>query len=230
MYKAILFDLDNTLLNYTGSELQAMQHTLRTHGLLEWERFAWERFWPVFGSHNLRYWLGRIESRMPILEVLDRSFRDTLLELEEDHALSPDLAFTYWEHFCDLCLYEEGAYELLSDLHGRYRLSVVSNGIGEAQRRRLLSGGADRLFHSIHVSDEMGVWKPDKAIFDAALVALGVDRSEALFVGDSLTDDYIGAANAGIDFCHYNPRSMAPAEGIAPLYTVHSLRELRELL
>ncbi|MEF3306369.1 HAD family hydrolase [Paenibacillus sp. GYB003] len=230
MYKAILFDLDNTLLDYDRCEADSMLMTGRQHGLEEWERFSWELFWTTFAPINGVYWNERTERKLSIRQVLDYSFRDTLARLDWDASRSAKLAETYWDHFCALCHFEEGAKELLGELHGSRKLAVVSNGIGEAQRKRTASGDIFRLFDAFIVSDEVGRWKPDPYIFEIALRELGVRPSEALFVGDSLECDYAGALAAGIDFCFYN-RSRAPLDaGIAPRYAVERIGDIRSIL
>ncbi|QHT61988.1 noncanonical pyrimidine nucleotidase, YjjG family [Paenibacillus lycopersici] len=229
-YKAILFDLDNTLLDYDTSERESMQRTIRDHGLTDREGLTWELFWTSFAPINWTYWSERMERKLHISDVLDYSFRDTLVQLGFDGALSKALAKTYWELFCSSCLLMDGAEELLPGLHGSYELGIISNGIGEAQRRRLAIGGISHYFPHLFISDEVGVGKPHRLIFDKAVDALDAERSEILFVGDSLTDDYAGARAAGIDFCYYNPHRKPAREGIAPHYIIHELTELNGIM
>lgn len=230
MYKAILFDLDNTLLDYDRCEADAMLLTGRRHGLEQSESFTWESFKKTYAEINWGYWSERVRRKLGIRDILDFSFRDTLLRLEQDAAPSGALADTYWEHFCALCHFEDGAHQLLNELHGRAKLGVISNGIGESQRRRTASGGIFHLFDAFIVSDEVGLWKPERAIFELALHELGVDRSEVLFVGDSLTDDYAGAQGASIDFCFYNRGGLPPEDGLVPHYTVERIGDVRRIV
>lgn len=58
-YKAIIFDLDNTLLNYSVSELKSMQYTVQEHGLIQNEAFIWDTFWKVYSKINMSYWNAR---------------------------------------------------------------------------------------------------------------------------------------------------------------------------
>ncbi|MCJ7839779.1 YjjG family noncanonical pyrimidine nucleotidase [Lederbergia sp. NSJ-179] len=230
MYKAIIFDLDNTLLNYSKSEWESMQNTVNGHGVSQSETFDWDKFWRCFQKVNMQYWNDRNKAGHHILEVLEYSFKDTLKELKCDDSVSQVLAGQYWETFCQTCHFEEYAPDLLSYLHGSYKLAIISNGIGEAQRGRLAAGGMDHYFDRLIISDEVGYWKPDKKIFETALKQLDINHTEALFIGDSLRDDYSGSVNAGIDFCFYNPKGIPLEKGFHPAFTIKSLQEVKEIL
>ena len=229
-YKAILFDLDNTLLNYSVSELKSMQQTVEKHGLIHKETFSWDIFWNLFSKVNLHYWNKRQVSGYNIYQVLEYSFQDTLKDLGLDHSESEILAKLYWNTFCRACDFEDYAKEVLSHLHGKYKLAIISNGIGEAQRNRLAAGGINHFFDALIISDEVGYWKPDKEIFDETLKQLDINCTEALFIGDSLHDDYNGAINAGIDFCYYNRKGNPVDINVRPKYVIDSLINITTFL
>jgi YjjG family noncanonical pyrimidine nucleotidase len=231
LYKAILFDLDNTLLDYTFSEQDAMRRAVEHHRLPDTAGFEWETFRTIFAPINWTYWIERVERNLHIGQVLDYSFRDTLERMGHDHTLSKVLADTYWHMFCSTCHLMDGAVDLLGKLHGRYRMGIISNGIGEAQRSRLKTGGLEHFFDHLFISDEVGFWKPRREIFDTAVLTLSVDHTEVLFVGDSLQDDYHGAAGAGIDFCYYNPSGIQLEQSIVPpKYSIRALAELTAIV
>lgn len=229
MYKAIIFDMDNTLLNYSASELQSMKRTLSEFGLLG-ESFGWDKFWSCFVPINTVYWVERNERKLDSLTLLELSFRDTLRKLQGDASLASSLASTYWRLFCNTCHLEPGAVELLDGLNPSHKLAIITNGMSESQYKRLEIGGIRHYFDVLVISDEAGCQKPDPAIFQIALEQLHTTSTEVLFVGDSLTDDYHGAWTAGIDFCLYNPRKIEVEQHIRPKFMIHDLRQLLDVL
>lgn len=87
--------------------------------------------------------------------------------------------------------------QLLARLHGRYRLGIVSNFYGNLEAVCRETGLWPHVDAAID-SAVVGAEKPDRRIFEAALSAVGVEPSEALFVGDSLSRDMAGALALGM--------------------------------
>ena len=87
------------------------------------------------------------------------------------------------------------------------------------------------LIDKIIISDEVGVNKPDKRIFEYAMNYFEImDKSEVIMIGDSLGADIKGGQNAGIDTCWVNLRNNVNDTGIVPKYEVRKLEELFEIL
>lgn len=229
MYKAIIFDLDNTLLDYDRGEIEAMEGTRRAHDLFIEDDAGWKEFLRAYKKRSFYYWTDFTSggATKHILDVLTFAYRDTL---EGEEQLHRQYAETYWELFCHSGDFEQGAEEVLSYVKDKYELGIITNGISEAQRKRLTAAQLDNLFAAVIISDEVGVRKPDKKIFDIALRELQMNESDVLYVGDSLEDDYNGALQAGIDFCLYNRQSVELPAEVKPKYVIHDLRELRQIV
>jgi putative hydrolase of the HAD superfamily len=91
-----------------------------------------------------------------------------------------------------------GAAAVLDRLRRHVPLALVTNGTSDLQRRKLaLAELADR-FDVVVAACDVGVGKPDPAIFAAALAALGVPASDAVMVGNDRDRDIAGAAAAGL--------------------------------
>lgn len=123
--------------------------------------------------------------------------------------------------------------EVLDALRERVdALAVVTNGPADAQRDKMAATGLDRHFDEIVVSAEVGVAKPDEAIFGLAMDRLGVERCCAWHVGDSLATDVLGAQNArlGADIWLNRVGATRGPGDPSPGYEVASLRELPKLV
>jgi putative hydrolase of the HAD superfamily len=113
---------------------------------------------------------------------------------------------------------------LLANLASRHRLAIVSNGSGQVQRSKLarLGLGPIRAF----VSGELGVSKPDRALFLTALEWADCQASEALFVGDDPARDIAGAAGVGMATCWVSGGCPYPAGLPTPDRTIHNVADL----
>ena len=75
---------------------------------------------------------------------------------------------------------------------------MVTNGNSLLQNTKLDTAGIRELFDMAVVSDDIGIWKPNKGIFEYAMKALQVTPEESLFVGDHPVNDIQGALGAGM--------------------------------
>ncbi|MHC4626379.1 MAG: HAD family hydrolase [Planctomycetota bacterium] len=113
---------------------------------------------------------------------------DELIRLHEEMELEvrPDLAV--------------GAAEVLQDLHGKYRLGVISDAIfspGRALRQLLTDYDLLKFFDAFVFSDEIGCAKPDARVFEAAAGTLGVEAGEIVHIGDREPKDVDGPHAVG---------------------------------
>lgn len=105
------------------------------------------------------------------------------------------LAARYW-HYPPSALYDD-VVPCLEELHGRYRLGVIANQPGEV-RTAMRRDGLEPFFEVWGVSDDLGVGKPDPALFELALKAAGVAPGAGVMVGDRLDYDIRPAKSVGL--------------------------------
>jgi FMN phosphatase YigB (HAD superfamily) len=79
-------------------------------------------------------------------------------------------------------------------------------------------------------SEDVGVSKPDRGIFDIALERLGATAADAVMVGDSWANDIAGAVNAGIRAIWFNPDRRPAPDGPAGVTEIHSLAPAADIL
>jgi HAD superfamily hydrolase (TIGR01549 family) len=92
----------------------------------------------------------------------------------------------------------EGALELVTHLHARLRVGVITNNTVTEQKEKLATFGFAPHVDVLVTSEEVGVAKPDPQIFRLALSKLGCEPYEAVMIGDAWVQDILGATAAGI--------------------------------
>ncbi len=232
MYAAVLFDLDDTVVNFSRCEQAALRAGLAAiaHGLdLDG---AWDEIYRAFTPHSRHHWLECVRTGAPWTDFSPRVFESFLAARGCDPGQARAAARAYEHHFAGNAVALDGAVEAIRALHGRVPLGLISNGIGELQRGRLRSLGIDGCFDPLLISDEVGIRKPDRRIFEMAIARLGIARERILFIGDSVTDDLVGAADAGLAFCLFaGERGAAPyPPGYRPDHVVSGFGELLDLV
>lgn len=225
MFKYIFLDLDDTLLDFGWAERRALKKGYADMGV-ELTPEIYARYHAI----NLAFWerfeCGEISRERLLVE------RHRVLFDELGLPYEPELTeHCYRSHLGEGHCFVEGAEALLAYLAPRYRLFLASNGVVDTQYSRLESAGIGHYFEKIFISDELGFSKPDVRFFDCCFSAIeGFRREEALMIGDSLTSDIKGGANAGIRTCWFNPKARPRRFGIEPDYEIRSLDELRDIL
>lgn len=119
--------------------------------------------------------------------------------------------------------------EVLEQLAGRVRLVMITNGASSLQREKVAAVGLERYFEHIVISGEVGVGKPEPAVFQHALGRVGAAPGDAAIVGDSVPRDIGGGAAAGVPAVWVNRQPATTAEPL-PFPTIAQIRDLRELL
>ena len=220
-FAAVLFDLDNTLLD--------RDRTFR--------RFC-ETFVASFFS-GLPADRKRTIIEQIVIADRDgyRNKEDMFAELRDALPWSrkPEIAELmeyYRKHYVHSSTLMDSAVELLDRCRGRgLKLGMITNGSNAIQYGKIDKLGLRRHFDYIVVSEEAGVRKPDRRIFEMALSELNVRAEEAVFVGDHPVNDIQGAADVGMQTV-WMIRSQ-PWDGrlsARPLKRIRHLQELFELL
>ena len=228
--EALLFDLDDTLIDerehqravmLTCSTLASHQDGLDADRLFEANQKVWRAYWPEVEGKWTR---GLLDGASLSLEAWRRTLRacgciDESLAKRAVEALSGHARAAYR-------LYED-VPELLGLLKGQLPLGLITNGASDTQRERLHWFDLERHFDAIVISGEVGIAKPDAAIFGLALDMLAVSADGAWYVGDSLHTDVAGARAAGFTAVWLNRLgSERKADDPEPDLEIESLTEL----
>jgi len=221
-YETILLDLDHTLFDSDTSETKSFGQALESAGIAEpMQHFA------AYQTINLKLWAA--VERGEVLQQQVRTQRFERLVAQENIDADPlQLADDFVAGLGANGSLYDGAREVLECLSGQASLALVTNGLSEVQRARVMRLGIGEYFNAIVISAEVGAAKPGTEIFDIVFEALdSPSKDSALMVGDSLSSDMQGGANYGIATCWYNPngQSVQRADQVA-----HEIGDLAELL
>ena len=213
-YKYLLFDLDDTLLDFGKAQVLAFKKLLEDENI-EYSDESFEKYETINKSLWRSFERGEISNKEVTSERFIRFF--ALFGMKVDGSEVDNRFRSYLAEGNQLF---EGIVEMLEKLSLTHKLYIASNGIGITQHTRLINNNLNKYFDKIFISEEIGSKKPDREFFDIILKEIGVeDKGEVLMIGDTLTSDILGANNVGIDSCLVDIHGIENSE-INPTYKI----------
>lgn len=212
-YRAILFDIDDTLMDFQTGNRRAVEQLMDELGYRHPDRYD------RYESINLECW-ARLEEGLMTQQQLKL---ERFVRFFDRYRVPGD---PHWasERFIELLSRQSilmpRALETVQAIAAKLPVVIVTNGISAIQRGRMALSPLKDLVTSVVISEEVGVSKPRPEIFYRALEPLGVAPREALMVGDGINSDVRGANNAGIDVCWLDPRRAPLPQGVHAEYII----------
>lgn len=184
--KAVIFDLDGTILDRSGSLIDFIQW--QVNKILKTEIRNKDDFVKRFIQLDDS---GRVWK--------DRVYESLIQEFDIRRWSAEELLHIYELCFCAFCIPMDGVELAIKKLHEEgCKIGMVSNGKTPFQELNFDSLGLSKYFSSVLVSELVGMRKPEKAIFELCCQELGVPVKNAIFVGDNPVADIQGASEAGL--------------------------------
>lgn len=223
MIKAILIDIDNTLLDFNGSAYLAIKN-----GFNERQLDFNENVMSVFHSVNDFLW-GKIEkggfTKDELFDVRWNMIFEKLGIAADGHEFE-----TYFRRYLfDSALPIEGALDLLEYLSSKYKIYSASNGASAQQINRLTNAGMIGYMQAVFTSQSLGVQKPNNVFFEKCLNLMNCTNEEVVMIGDSLSADICGAKKVGIKTCFYAPKCDVHFHDCADMIVKH-LSDIKNIL
>ena len=221
-YKAILFDADETLLDFKRSERYAFYQTAE-----HWNVACDDRLLQQYSKSNQEAWLlfeqGKLTKERLKIFRFERFFE------RENLGFDPASWNDYYiERLGDTGFMLEGAKEVIDFSRAHFDIYIVTNGIASVQHNRFEKSGIKHLFNDVFISEELGSQKPFPQYFDAVFQRIPYGKDDVLLIGDSLTSDIAGGIGYGIDTCFINWKN--EQTDMKPTYTVFDLDGVFQLL
>lgn len=226
--KHLIFDLDDTLWDYTKNSREVLFELFEVYNLGDWG-IGKTSFLNAFREVNNKLW-NQFDKGIITSDVI-RNKRFSLV-FEELSLNLNGVAMEIQDSFMQICPSKpalvEGAKQVLAQFQGKYKYHILSNGFDEIQFVKLRASGIDHYFDKIITSGRAGYRKPQPEIFNFALNEIGVTKEECVMIGDNPVSDIEGAYRSGIDQIYYNTHNKECS--ISPNYTINNLNELLKIL
>ena len=226
MRRALLIDVDDTVVDWIGPARDAVITSVATHRALagaDPESLA-DRFLEIVEeTHDL--W---ITGGLSVEQLRAERIRRLVAEsgrADLDPAEAEELSATYRAAYLAARRPVAGAPELLAEVRRRgARVVAVTNNLVTEQEDKLRYTGMRHLFDALVISEAAGVSKPDPAIFECALREAGASAHESIMLGDSWENDVMGAVGSGIAAAWLDRRGTGVPDQTVSVLAVTSLR------
>ncbi|HSB47158.1 MAG TPA: HAD-IA family hydrolase [Candidatus Bilamarchaeum sp.] len=193
MLKAILFDLDNTLINFLHFKVEtakAAAAAMVKHGLPATELQAYGKIFSVYDERGIEY-------QKTFYEVV----KPFGLEINQAERIQQAAILAYLETKFRVLRSYPSVRPALSRLAGKYKLGIVTDAPRNKAWQRLILTGLHDAFDFVVTHEDTMENKPHPSVFNLALKKLGVLPEAVLFVGDNSERDILGARDAGMKTC-----------------------------
>jgi HAD superfamily hydrolase (TIGR01509 family) len=197
MIQGIIFDLFNTLV-YEDRQPS---------------RF--EEFSRLIGKNPEDYAYKKLFEKSFMTEIIEAYSKPTLALLRElglraNEELIDRLVAVLNDCEPQSFKFYEDVKPMLNALGGKYSLGILSNCNSIVYSKIRLKLKLEETFGSVVTSWQIATLKPDKAAFAAALNAIGLNRDQVVFVGNSFKDDVRAAENFGLNAVLIDRRNRFP--------------------
>ena len=224
-YDVLLFDLDDTLMDFGETERNAFTNVFTTNGFPD----GLADYRNTYRAISTVLWEDLEQGRTTLADLKTERFRRLFLE----HGLEIDAEVfgqTYLDNLGKEIHLIEGVSEVIENL-SEARIALLTNGFKDVQHARMSHSGLKNYFEAIFTSEEIGYNKPRPEIFEHVFQAMQLtDKSRVLMIGDSLTSDIQGGNNFGIDTCWYNPERKKNESSAKPTYEIHHWHEFQQVV
>ena len=234
MYKYLIFDVDDTLLDFGCAFYEAQRNIAIKLGIelskeyreLD-ERTGWQA-WKESGLDNTESEDVQRNYHTYYYQYLRNHYLLMVQELRLDVCVDELVEIYINSISASKVLMEPCTLQTYKRLAKHFKLALATNGIEKIQMERVL----DFLpyTYKTYISERIECIKPSKQFFEYVLRDLECAPKECLMIGDSLSNDIIGAKAAGMDVCFYNIKKKAVPEGIQIDYVIDSIQELEDIL
>ena len=224
--KAVLFDVDDTLINTRKAQENAISEFRRFYKEFKdaddkefkekWNDIT-EECYNKYLAKEYSFEHMRAERMMKIFQSYGK-----IISEEEGKEIFKEYLKIYennWMLFDD-------SEDVINFLKEKYKLAIISNGDSMQQRQKIENLGLNKYFSDVFISEEVGFEKPKKEIFEIACKKINVMPENSIMIGDKFKVDIEGSINAGLNAIWVNRKN----QNIDYKYQIKELTELKNYL
>ncbi|MER5728577.1 HAD family hydrolase [Streptomyces sp. NPDC002138] len=234
--RAVLWDVDDTLFDYTGADTAGLRVHLEREGIAGRYGAPHEAL-ALWRAHTDRHWARFAAGETDFQEQRRDRVRDFLGQPALSGAEADAWFARYVEHYQAAWTVFPDVVPVLDALARSHRHGVLSNSSLVNQDPKLRRLGLRERFEVLVCAVELGVSKPEAGAFLAACEALDLAPEEVAYVGDHPEIDGRGARDAGLvavwlDRAGGHVPAGGPGRGPAPqgVYRITGLAQLPAVL
>jgi putative hydrolase of the HAD superfamily len=215
MIKHIFFDLDHTIWDFDKNAQETLHELYLHYKLEELGLASAEAFISTYTENNHSLWadyhVGKITKETLRAERFSRTFIQLGVHPERIPQQFEDDYVRITPTKTNLFL---GSEKVLAYLQKKYSLHIISNGFKESTLTKMEVSGLNPYFSNVIISEDVGINKPDKAIFEYALDKARALKHESIMIGDSIEADIRGAQGFGMKAIYFNPMNKELPEDV----------------
>lgn len=223
MIKAVVFDLDDTLISekeYIRSGFRQVSKKIAKKNNLD-KDYVYKIMYDTFNE----------DSKNVFNRVLDK------LNIQYEKEDIKELINYYRGHMPDIKLYDDAKY-ILDTLKAKgIKLGMITDGYKITQRNKLEALNIGDYFEHIVVTDELGreFWKPHQKPYEIIKKKLGLEYENMVYVGDNVSKDFVTANKLGMNTIFINReegiyKELKYSNEYNAKYTIGSLNEIENML
>lgn len=234
MYKYLIFDVDDTLLDFYHAFTTAQKNIAENMGIepskeyLETDEKCGWKAWEESGLDKTEEKNVQENYHTYYYQYLRKHF-EYLLETYGKSCDVQKLVDCYLKSISSSKVTKEAdTLPVYVQLSEKYKLVLATNGIERVQKERL----SDFLpyTHRLYISEEIGFIKPTENFYNYVINDLKCRSMNCLMIGDSISNDMVGAKAIGMDVCYYNAKGKRKPEHVLVDYEIKSIRDLIKIL
>lgn len=234
MYRYVIFDVDDTLLDFGSAFHDAQKNIAIKLGVelskeyMELDEKTGWRAWKESGLDNTE----SEDVQRNYHTYYHQYLRNHYLYLKQELGLDicvEELVEIYINSIsASKVLMESYTLQIYRSLAEHFKLVLATNGIERIQMERV--SAFLPYTYKTYISERIECIKPSKQFFEYVIQDLECDSKECLIIGDSLTNDILGAKSVGMDVCFYNIKKKELPKDLLIDYEISSIQELVKIL